>query len=221
MAEQVNDRTQCPGCFDAYTASGSHVPRLLPCGHSLCEGCIDNLITIGRIRCPKDGKKFESTTGIRRFPQNESILGNLRKDSEARTGGTGQFQICRLHGREISLYCRELLCKKAICQLCMIQNHNGHNVVDIIQNQKDWIQENLQSLRNNLVASRNQLTAGKQEIDRKTTEMIQAVRVHYIDQKAKLQMNLYCRYQWLIYDFPKGTPNLRGGSNLLFENFFS
>ena len=177
MAQEVNDRTQCPACFDAYMASGGHVPRLLPCGHSLCEGCLENLLTIGRVRCPKDGKKFESTTGIRKFPQNESILQNLRKDSAGTPGGTGQFQICRLHGREMSLYCRGVLCKKAICQLCMIQNHNGHNVVDIIQNQKDLIQESIQSLRNNLAVSKNQLTAGKQEIDRKTTEMVGMVRV--------------------------------------------
>ena len=174
MAEEVNDRTQCPACFEAYMASGGHVPRLLPCGHSLCEGCLENLLTIGRVRCPKDGKKFESITGIREFPQNESILQNLRKDSGGNPGGTRQFQICRLHGREMSLYCRGVLCKKAICQWCMIQNHD---VVDIIQNQKDLIQENLQSLRNNLAVSKNQLTAGKQEIDRKTTEMVAMVRV--------------------------------------------
>ena len=106
----MNDRTQCPACFEAYMASGGHVPRLLPCGHSLCEGCLENLLTIGRVRCPKNGKKFESTTGIRKFPQNESILQYLRKDSAETPGGTGQFQICRLHSREMSLYYRGVLC---------------------------------------------------------------------------------------------------------------
>ena len=114
---------------------------------------------------------------IDHWHRNESILQNLREDSAGIPGGTGQFQICRLHDREMSLYCRGVLCKKAIYQLCMIQNHNGHNVVDIIQNQKDLIQENVQSLRNNLAVSKNQLTAGKQEIDRKTTEMVAMVMV--------------------------------------------
>ena len=33
----------------------------------------------------------------------------------------------------MSLFCKTTGCKRAICQLCLIKNHVGHNVVDIVE----------------------------------------------------------------------------------------
>ena len=37
MAEEVDDTTNCPVCFEAYTEAGDQVPRLLPCSHSCAK----------------------------------------------------------------------------------------------------------------------------------------------------------------------------------------
>eukprot|EP00438_Fugacium_kawagutii_P032527 Skav202145 [mRNA] locus=scaffold970:31859:33574:+ [translate_table: standard] len=33
----------CPICFNHYTATGAHVPKVFPCGHTICEACLGSL----------------------------------------------------------------------------------------------------------------------------------------------------------------------------------
>ncbi len=47
MAEAENPRsdlTHCPVCFEAYTESGEHIPRILPCFCTMCHVCIGQLM---------------------------------------------------------------------------------------------------------------------------------------------------------------------------------
>lgn len=43
---------ECPVCCDRYTSAGSHVPRVLQCGHTLCTSCVVSLAAGAAFHCP-------------------------------------------------------------------------------------------------------------------------------------------------------------------------
>ena len=42
-----------------------------------------------------------------------------------------QFETCDNHRRIISLYCNEANCKIPICSLCMLNDHQNHDIKDV------------------------------------------------------------------------------------------
>ncbi len=57
-----NGVTHCSVCFNEYDLS-DHVPRILPCHHSLCDACIKRMVarTPGHLQCPECRHKYRST----------------------------------------------------------------------------------------------------------------------------------------------------------------
>lgn len=60
----MGDRPACDVCFHELDA-GAHCPRILPCGHGLCETCCAEEVKKGEFACPLCGKKhrYASVTG--------------------------------------------------------------------------------------------------------------------------------------------------------------
>ncbi len=80
MATNVDDTEQCPVCFEDYSADGRHVPLLLPCTHTLCRTCKQELVARhpqGLLVCPLDNARY---LGDHVVPENRYILKNLRKE---------------------------------------------------------------------------------------------------------------------------------------------
>ena len=46
MADSEDDITNCPVCFEEYTEEGDHVPRILPCYHTICQVNLDLLLPL-------------------------------------------------------------------------------------------------------------------------------------------------------------------------------
>ena len=87
MAE-VDHMTSCPVCFETYQETGSHVPRLLPCTHTVCESCIRALIR-GKfaLSCPECREEHPVHSGVKTFTQNKYILTHLQR--QVTQGGLG------------------------------------------------------------------------------------------------------------------------------------
>lgn len=66
---------ECEICAVQYGDSGMTVPRVLPCGHTICTECAGNIIQNKMIRCPFDRKvyKFNNKT-IENLPKNFSLI---------------------------------------------------------------------------------------------------------------------------------------------------
>ncbi len=45
--------TECAVCMEVFTADGDRVPKLLPCSHTLCLGCVRLVVRGGRAVCPE------------------------------------------------------------------------------------------------------------------------------------------------------------------------
>ncbi len=76
----LDDLTHCAICFEEYSQD-SHIPRILPCIHTVCEPCLKSLIerTPQRITCAECRKRhYVGRKGVHTFQQNQYILGFLR-----------------------------------------------------------------------------------------------------------------------------------------------
>ena len=121
----------CPVCFEDYQTSGNQVPRIFPCSHTICQKCVESIISGTEFVCPICRKKFETEIGTMPGLENSYIMNTLKilaRNKEER------FQLCKEHKRERSLFCKGNQCGKVICQLCHLESHNGHNVVDVRRN---------------------------------------------------------------------------------------
>ena len=128
-ATDLDETTNCPVCYEGYEETGEHIPRILPCHHSVCEKCITELLRGYTFTCPECRKKHHALKDSKSFPQNKYILSLLKKTLEG--ARRGNFDICEGHDREISLFCNEVGCKKAVCSLCLISDHKNHDIKDL------------------------------------------------------------------------------------------
>eukprot|EP01065_Artemidia_motanka_P038029 TRINITY_DN46916_c0_g1_i1.p1 TRINITY_DN46916_c0_g1~~TRINITY_DN46916_c0_g1_i1.p1 ORF type:complete len:1644 (+),score=471.09 TRINITY_DN46916_c0_g1_i1:102-5033(+) len=70
--------TDCPICFERFTEAPTMVPRILPCGHSLCTRCASASVTDGFVVCPSrcpSRFKVPAHGGVADLPKNFAILG--------------------------------------------------------------------------------------------------------------------------------------------------
>ena len=71
----------CQVCFENFEPDGAHVPRLLPCTHTICHTCIGQLIQRNNIECPECRENHEAKREEKSFPQNKYILTQIKRKS--------------------------------------------------------------------------------------------------------------------------------------------
>ena len=80
-AEDVDIRN-CPVCFEPYEESGGHVPRILPCYHTLCEVCVGGLLAQGnqqQVICQNAGQNIQLVTSLHHFLKTSMWSRTLRQ----------------------------------------------------------------------------------------------------------------------------------------------
>ena len=193
--DSLMDTLTCPVCFEEFEENGDHVPRLLPCTHTLCHTCIGQWIQDKRLECPTCRMKHEATNEEMSFPQNKYILTMMRRRTEAGTDS----KICLEHDKDEILFCRETGCQKSICISCLSTTHLGHKVVALEEETKEILIKMLDEVevtRSSLTtmttkvtdasakavsktkSSLEQLKQKKEEVVRKFDKMIQEAEDH-------------------------------------------
>ena len=177
MAKEVDDTEYCPVCFEAYEETEENIPRLLHCAHSLCHGCVQRLLTLNRflrhqtLCCPQCRRDSEAPDGALSFPQNRYILKNFKA-----TRNGGYFQVCKKHGREVSLFCNGSFfsvskeCRTEICSLCLTRDHRNHRVVDLLEKKKEEIKSlstDIEEVIDDLNGTKVKLMETKKEVEEK------------------------------------------------------
>ena len=94
--DSIQESLTCPVCFEEFEENGKHVPRLLPCSHTLCHKCIGQLIRDTRLECPTCRVNHEGKQEETSFPQNKYILTLRRR--------LGEFRKCPAHEEDMILY---------------------------------------------------------------------------------------------------------------------
>ena len=99
----ISKHLECPVCLDIYRD-----PRLLPCeagGHTLCKGCIDDLVKGASLTCPVCRAMHDVPEGgTGKFPRNMVVAGMVDSMCPA----------CR--SREPDVVCTH--CDKMLCETC-------------------------------------------------------------------------------------------------------
>ena len=162
--------------FRGFEENGDHVPRILPCSHTLCHECIGQMIRQNRIECPECREKHEFKKEIREtFPQNKYILANIRRRLAANQKEVSTKDTCEKHGKDHILYCKESGCMKPICAKCITKYHSGHQVLDIDE-QKEILLKEIDSLKESLVKNKNIILDAKKENEKKSVSCVAKLR---------------------------------------------
>ena len=147
MACSEVDLINCPVCFEEYRESGNNIPRILPCTHTVCQKCVEELLQNKELQCPECRVKHPASKGILSFPQNKYILSHIRALSGIAKNGSSpiqaqhyqnsesspiqSYEICQKHNKALNLFCNRNECQVAICRQCMVYFHTDHDVKDI------------------------------------------------------------------------------------------
>jgi protein-L-isoaspartate(D-aspartate) O-methyltransferase len=106
----------CKICLFPYD-DHERCPKIIPCGHTICNDCFQNIQKKDKIQCPMCKKEF---TNIKEIPVNFEILNllNTRRIDH----------ICPKHKNEnLNFFCTND--KMLICQHCLLNEHIGHQIV--------------------------------------------------------------------------------------------
>ena len=144
--DSLQESLSCPVCFEDFEENGGHVPRLLPCSHTLCHICIGQLIRNNRLECPTCRMKHEARNEEINFPQNKYILTMMRRRQRLEGEEIDGSRKCPNHGEKEILFCREDGCQKMMCPLCLSEAHLGHKVVAVRDQTKDVLTKLLDSI---------------------------------------------------------------------------
>ena len=200
-ANEEDDTTNCSVCFEAYDEAEDHVPRLLPCTHTVCEACVKRLLNRASLTCPECRTKHPAENHVRSFPQNKYILANTRRkkieESTERIAEKSRNMVencCKKHGKELGFYCNEKSCKMVICPLCMLQDHRNHDVVDVQQVKKHGEAET--ELKLFLLSSKGKLVAMEEEMKRNYENNIEEIQ----SQREDLIRKLEEKYDKMVQD---------------------
>ena len=126
MAAAKMNLMMCSVCLDEFKD-----PRALPCLHTFCLECLVGLCASskqrGNVRCPMCKEEH-------RIPQNGAW--GFRKDFRIKnfmdvnkTDAHAKARKCQQHpALELTHYCEDVDCNKALCIQCVTQDHQNHQI---------------------------------------------------------------------------------------------
>ena len=161
----------CVVCLEEFEEDGDHIPRLLPCTHTLCEACVKQLIRDNKLECPECRAEHEAKKEEKSFPQNKYLLMQVKRKPGRESKGKqerDEKELCEEHGKEVVLFCDEAECKKPICLVCLKKSHKKHDVTDIVDEKKEVLKKKISHIEQNLREKINIFNATKTDINRKT-----------------------------------------------------
>ena len=184
----------CTICLEEFEESGEHIPRLLPCTHTLCEVCVKQLIYNQNMECPECRTKHSAKNEEKSFPQNKYLLMLIkRKPAKIREGKAqrNSKEICIEHKKVIVLFCKEPECLMPVCLQCLKNDHRKHDIVGIADQKEELLMMTINYIEKNLMEKVSVLSSVKYEVNRKTKEFVKDLerRRDYLCEEIKQQFD--------------------------------
>ena len=109
----------CSICVEVYNLD-ERKPLLLPCSHSFCRNCIQQMQTNNKSCCPQCRKSWTGQS-IDKLP----LIRQLVHSSENRENKKFRFahngRTCISHNDEFVMWCKN--CEESICNHCLLEKH--------------------------------------------------------------------------------------------------
>ena len=207
MSDSLEYILTCQICLDDFEETGDHVPRILPCSHSLCEKCLKQLIEGNFVECPECREKHRVVDNeVKTFPQNKYILANVRR-KEADTGKNVQtsetLPLCERHGKELLLYCVENECLISICLTCLSNHHRGHDVVEIEVAKREALFKKIEDFVKDLEERKGNILKVKKNIEEDSMECVKKMTAR----KEELFQKINQRYEQMLAEVERKGEN--------------
>uniref|UniRef100_A0A1X7U560 RING-type domain-containing protein n=1 Tax=Amphimedon queenslandica TaxID=400682 RepID=A0A1X7U560_AMPQE len=180
MSSVVEPVPHCPLCTDR---SPSNNFKLLPCQHSYCERCLEELLLL-----EPDGHSYVLACPSCRFPvslASDGILGLPTIEPRGGGGGGGKEErrtssssigpVCSRHDKVIQLYCET--CLSTVCQSCAVEDHGNHLYYQINRSQSKHREEvrgglkDIENKRNQYRSSLSKVREREEEVKRRSDEI--------------------------------------------------
>uniref|UniRef100_W5M7E3 Intraflagellar transport 80 n=1 Tax=Lepisosteus oculatus TaxID=7918 RepID=W5M7E3_LEPOC len=133
--ESLEEDLTCSVCYSLFSD-----PRVLPCSHTFCKGCLENVLQVSvnfsiwrplrtPLKCPHCRNMVElPPTGVEALPTNVSlraIIEKFQRDDQSKPPS------CQEHPKQpLNVYC--LQDRQLICGVCLtIGRHRGHAIDDL------------------------------------------------------------------------------------------
>lgn len=121
IAESISTRLyrmvfDCGVCTELFDDT-RHNPRVIPCGHTICEVCVRKLFTGLGIRCPICRQYFGGVRDALDYPKNFCVIRELTT--------TEITHKCIEHNEPFHLF--DTTCGMLVCVMCITTSaHKGH-----------------------------------------------------------------------------------------------
>ena len=211
MADSLEYILACQICLEDFEEADDHVPRILPCSHSLCEKCLIQLIQGNFVNCPECRKRHKAGNKERIFPQNKYILTNVRRKKEEDEQAKAR-NICDEHVKELSLYCKK--CEISICQKCLSRHHRGHDVMELEDAERETLLERIGAATNYLRQRKDSITEANASAGEQHNEKVFRI----LTVRKKMLDMMTQRFDQLLSDANRYCVFNQGGPALKFIN---
>ena len=212
----------CPVCSQDYKVEGSHVPRILACFHTVCEGCIRNKLCKGSsLECPQCGTVHSAESGIENIPENEYIISHIKKMVERspvkKSQTKGWERECQKHGKIQSIFCNESECQMPICLMCLKDDHKAHDFSDLEEVAEERcaiLLEDVRSMKETLQKEKEEFLAVQKIVAQNCQECILEIN----SVKADLISEIDKRAMGLVFDITEHKKKVDTSVNKLVVN---
>ena len=177
--ECLDEILSCQVCFEEFTEDGAHVPRILPCSHTLCHTCVGRLIKGTWIECPECRMKHEAKKEEKSLPQNKYILVQMKRTLKLQRDHETPEK-CREHGKELNIFCKEPGCQMMICLSCLSRDHKKHDFIEIDEIKKNFmyiLQKDIETATDKLQRKIQSITDANKETTKKIEENIEELKM--------------------------------------------
>ncbi|XP_021354469.1 nuclear factor 7, brain-like isoform X1 [Mizuhopecten yessoensis] len=151
-SSDLRDIISCPICYEDFEE-----PKALPCLHTFCKECLQQLIVKSMepdvkkyFHCPSCRRKVYGPKDVafdkwaNTYPSNHTIR-TLQDNFKIENTDS----ICSLHkGKEMEFFCTDH--ERTICSLCMVKEHRQCKEVDTIEAAADKTREKISEIDENL-----------------------------------------------------------------------
>ncbi|ESO92159.1 hypothetical protein LOTGIDRAFT_233213 [Lottia gigantea] len=127
MATSLN-KLKCPICCDSFKT-----PKVLPCGHTFCEDCIDVNVCekTEKFLCLICGQRHKiAEGGAKMLTTNLVLITPKRTTTVTDQPSSTEKPKCPNHSEsEVDYYCTD--CRLGMCSRCALNDHKDHETLDV------------------------------------------------------------------------------------------
>ncbi|CAL2031754.1 unnamed protein product [Caenorhabditis brenneri] len=114
---------ECKICYFKYQENfETGTPRILNCGHTFCEECIQKVTKGSQVECPTCRKATALTNnGVKGLSKNYALIESIEEENKTLDGQKIDIPCAENAGHEATIYCVQ--CKTDFCERCFTTVH--------------------------------------------------------------------------------------------------